>query len=106
NTIYASTQTSDSLSTVLFVAAVAIFVRAQTTRRLPAFLLAGLVAGAAMQMRPHMLLLPLWLGGLVWLFARPRPALGHLAIFAAGAFLVLAPWTIRNARLTGRFMPA
>src|SRR5262245_41086531 len=106
NTVYASTQTSDSLCTVLFVAAVAVFMRAQATRRLPAFLLAGLIAGAAMQLRPHLLLLPLWLGGLAWVFARPRPVVGHLAVFAAAACLVLAPWTIRNARLTGRFMPA
>ncbi len=53
-----------------------------------------------------MILLPLWLGALAWVLMRPRPALGPLAVFAATAFLVIAPWTIRNARLTGRFIPA
>jgi Dolichyl-phosphate-mannose-protein mannosyltransferase len=106
NTVYASTQTSDSLCTVLFVAAVVLFMRAQSSRHLPTFVLAGVAAGAAMQIRPNLLLLPIWLAALAWALTRPRPALGQLAVFAATAFLVLAPWTIRNARLTGRFMPA
>ena len=106
NTVYASTQTSDSLCTVLFVAAVVFFMRAQASRHLPTFVLAGLLAGAAMQIRPNLLLLPIWLAAVVWALTRPRPPMGQLAVFAGAAFLVLAPWTIRNARLTGRFIPA
>jgi hypothetical protein len=106
NTVYASTQTSDSLCTVLFVAAIVLFMRAQTSRHLPSFVLAGLLAGAAMQIRPNLLLLPMWLAAITWALMRPRLPIGYLALFAAAGYLVLAPWTIRNARLTGRFMPA
>ena len=106
NTVYASTQTSDSICTVLFVASVVLFMRAQESGKTGHFLVSGLLAGAAMQVRPNMLLLPLWLGALAWVLMRPRPAFRRLAVFAAMAFLAIAPWTIRNARLTGRFIPA
>ena len=106
NTVYASTQTSDSICTVLFVAAVVVFMRAQTSGKAAIFAASGVLAGAAMQVRPNMLLLPMWLSALVWLIARPRPPVGSLAVFVSAACLVLAPWPIRNARLTGRFIPA
>ena len=66
NTVYASTQTSDSLCTVLFVATVGIFMRAQSSRHLLTFVLAGVLAGAAMQIRPNLLLLPIWLAAIAW----------------------------------------
>jgi hypothetical protein len=106
NTIYASTQTSDSLCTVLFAATIVLFLRAQSSRRPLLFAASGVVAGLAMQVRPNMLLLPIWLAALSWLLRRPRPAAAHIAVFAAAAYVVLVPWTIRNERLTGRFIPA
>jgi len=106
NTVYASTQTSDSICTVLFVAVVVTFMRAQTSGKAAIFAASGVLAGAAMQVRPNMLLLPVWLSALVWLMARPRPSIGSLAVFVSAACFVLAPWAIRNARLTGRFIPA
>jgi len=106
NTVYASTQTSDSVCTVLIVASVVLFMRAQVSGSLGTYVVSGVLAGAAMQVRPNLLLLPLWLAALAWLLMRPRPSVAHLAACAAAAFLVIAPWTIRNARLTGRFIPA
>jgi hypothetical protein len=106
NTIYASTQSSDSLCTVLYAATVVLFLRAQTAARTWMFLAAGAVAGFAMQVRPNMLLLPVWLAAASWWLFHPRPVLTHLAVFVLAAFLVLTPWVVRNARLTGRFIPA
>jgi len=106
NTVYASTQTSDSIATFLFVATVVLFLRGHDKRRASWFAAAGVAAGAAMQVRPNMLLVPIWFGALAWLFARPRPSAGHLAAFVLASAAVLMPWIVRNARLTGRFIPA
>jgi hypothetical protein len=61
---------------------------------------AGLVAGVAILVRPAMLaFLPITA---LWLIARWRT---HLAIVVVvGAALVVAPWTIRNARVYHRFV--
>src|SRR5207237_1302010 len=62
NTVYASTQTSDSICTVLFVATVALLIVAQdagpSSRGVWTWIAAGLTAGLAMQVRPNLLLVP------------------------------------------------
>ena len=66
----------------------------------PGFALAGLVGAAAAMTRPVMLIF-LALAAL-WLLRR---RLGREALaFAAAAALVIAPWTARNIRETGRFV--
>jgi hypothetical protein len=106
NTIYASTQASDALCTVLYAATIALFLRAQMNARVWTFAAAGVIGGVAMQVRPNMLLLPLWLAAVSWMLSRPRPAAVHLAVFVVAAFLVITPWVVRNERLAGRFIPA
>ena len=69
-------------------------------------LCAGLVAGAATLVRPSWLLFTpgAVLLGLVFFATRRR----HLALGAAmlaGLVAMLAPWWIRNAEVTGRFVP-
>lgn len=61
---------------------------------------AGLVAGAAILVRPAMLVfLPI---AALWLIALRRT---HLAVtLVVGAALVVAPWTVRNARVYHRFV--
>jgi hypothetical protein len=61
---------------------------------------AGLVAGVAILVRPAMLVfLPI---AALWLIALRRT---HLAVtLVVGAALVVAPWTIRNARVYHRFV--
>jgi hypothetical protein len=62
--------------------------------------LAGVVLGAAILVRPAMLFfLPL---AALWLVARRRVALA--AALLAAAMLVVAPWTIRNLRVYDRFV--
>jgi 4-amino-4-deoxy-L-arabinose transferase-like glycosyltransferase len=65
-----------------------------------AVLLAGVVAGLAALTRPVMLLFLLVAG--LWLLRRRRLAVA--ALLAAGALLVIGPWTVRNALQHGRFV--
>src|SRR5581483_11476355 len=106
NTVYASTQASDAICTVLFTAAVVLVTRGRRAGdRLAPYALAGLVFGIATQFRPNLILAPVAVGAfLVWerrTAARVRGA----AVLAAAAAVALAPWTIRNERLTGEPLP-
>jgi 4-amino-4-deoxy-L-arabinose transferase-like glycosyltransferase len=72
----------------------------QTRRHAGRALLAGILSGAAILVRPAMLFfLPL---ALIWLLRR---RVGWAATaFVMGALLVVAPWTMRNYRTHGRFV--
>jgi 4-amino-4-deoxy-L-arabinose transferase-like glycosyltransferase len=69
------------------------------------FALSGLILGLATLVRPVTLLFPIWLGACLWPLRRSvglwRPALILMSVFV----LVLAPWTLRNQRLFGTFVP-
>jgi 4-amino-4-deoxy-L-arabinose transferase-like glycosyltransferase len=67
---------------------------------------AGVAAGAATLMRPDWLLFIPFAVAIGLLFGRPR--LRHLGLGAAmllGLAAAMAPWWIRNARVTGHFVP-
>ena len=109
NTIYASTQASDSVCTVLVVAAMLCL--ALGDRRLTLdgyFAAAGLIAGLAYQFRPNFVLFPPFVAGGV--SARPAAHDGsrscNLAVFLAVFALAAAPWIVRNYRWSGLFVPA
>jgi hypothetical protein len=70
NTIYASTQSSDAVCTVLFITAIVTFVRARRTDSPGAFALAGVLTGVATQFRPNLILIPAVLAGFA-LLERP-----------------------------------
>lgn len=102
NTVYASTQASDAMCTVIFLASLLSFARGVERNHLGYFVLSGVLAGLAPQFRPNLILLPPLIGGLLVL-APPRglrrvaQAAVYLAIMAA----VLSPWAWRNYQLTG-----
>ncbi|MHC4405059.1 MAG: ArnT family glycosyltransferase, partial [Planctomycetota bacterium] len=80
---------------------------APSTGRAATFsVLSGIAAGLATMMRPSWLLFtPFALGvGLLRARARMRQ-LGVGAMMMAGLIAVMVPWWIRNARVTGRFVP-
>lgn len=106
NTVYASTQSSDSVCTVLFVTAIVAFVRGRRPGGWPWLALSGLLAGIAAQFRPNLLFVPLLLAG-IHLFAPPRvPGRVRQAVaLVAMSGLVLMPWIVRNFRLTGEMIP-
>jgi len=91
---------SESLYSALAIAT-ALAVQSAASRSSPGrAVAAGLAAGAAILVRPAMLFfLPLAVAWLLW-----RRAVWSAAAFAVGATLVVAPWTIRNARVHGRFV--
>src|SRR5258708_4063867 len=53
NTVYASTQSSDAVCTVIFLAAVLAFVRAMASGALRTYALSGLLLGLARHFRPN-----------------------------------------------------
>jgi hypothetical protein len=72
----------------------------RSARTTTAGLACGAAAGAAVLVRPQMLLF-LALAG-AWLLWRRRP--GLVAALAAGSLLVVGPWTARNYTHHGRFV--
>lgn len=67
---------------------------------------AGLAFGAATLTQPNTLvLLPAFAGLEAFRRAPVREVVVRLGLFAAGAILVVSPWTVRNALLFGRFVP-
>src|SRR3954462_3929740 len=106
NTVYASTQSSDSVCTVLFMAAIVAFVRRKGPHRWLWLTLSGLLAGIASQFRPNLLFVPLLLAA-IHLLTPPRSPgrIRQAATLVIMSGLVLLPWTIRNFRLTGEIIP-
>lgn len=106
NTIYASTQTSDSICTVLFLAGLLCFARGIRDERMLPFALSGMLFGLVPQFRPNMVLFP---GCLVlgYVMLRPRTLRGftRIAVFAMLVIAMQMPWIVRNYRLTGLLLP-
>lgn len=102
NTVYASTQASDAMCTVIFMASLLCFARGFQRESFALFALAGALAGLAPQFRPNLILLPPLIGGLM-LIAPPWSwrRVAHAAVYLAMMATVLAPWAWRNYQLTG-----
>jgi hypothetical protein len=106
NTVYASTQSSDAICTVLFLLSALWFVRGHVRSSLLAFAAAGALAGLVPQFRPNMILLPAIVaaGYMLW---RPR---GLRRLLASGVFMaaftaMLLPWIVRNYQYTDTLLP-
>ena len=102
--IFSNRLYSDTLFTFLFALvlwALARFVVSGSTRDLA---VAGALLGAATLCRPVSVYFGLALAPLVWLRLRRRPvlALARWGALVAAFALVVAPWVLRNYRLTGR----
>lgn len=107
NTVYVSTQASDSVCTVLVVATMLCLALGDAYRRWTYFAAAGLLAGLAYQFRPNLVLFPFFVAAW-YLIARPRSAarLAPMAAFLAMFVLAAVPWVVRNYRWSGLFVPA
>ena len=105
NTVYASTQSSDAVCTVLFLSAIVVFLKGVDRDRRWLFALTGLIAGVMSQFRPNLILIPAVLVGyLIW--RRPaRRSVAHAAVLVAVAGAALTPWIVRNYKLTGTLLP-
>jgi hypothetical protein len=104
---------SEAIATPMFLLSCAcvLWGLREPSRGRSAFLAAGLAFGLACLARPSWSLWPLVLFPFVILAAPTRnfrellPTLRHLGLFCAVAILVMAPWWIRNYRVTGKFVP-
>jgi hypothetical protein len=105
NTIYASTQSSDSVCTVIFMAALVVFGAARQRERWQGFAATGLLTGLAPQFRPNLILVPLLLAAYAVFERRTRRRLIGAAVLLICAAGALAPWVLRNYRLTGTVLP-
>ena len=106
NTVYAATQSSDSICTVLFLSSLLLYHRGRETGSLGMFVASGVLAGLAPQFRPNLILFPVLLAVLhVWRPPRARRRVVEAGAMLAMVVLALAPWTIRNYRLTHSFLP-
>ncbi len=105
NTVYASTQSSDAICTVLFLLSILVFIRADDEDRRAWFVLAGLLTGLMSQFRPNLILIPGVLAAYaVW--QRPvRRYVMHAFVLLLCAGATLAPWIVRNYRLTKTLVP-
>jgi len=105
NTVYASTQSSDAVCTIIFMTAILTFARALDGGALRWYAVTGLLMGVAMQFRPNLALVPIVLAAYALAVERSRAAVPALMlVVCAGA--VLMPWIVRNYRLTRMLVPA
>src|SRR4030095_11744817 len=78
HTVYASTQSTDSVSTVLFLAALTLALEGRRSGGSAAFAIAGALGGLVAQFRPNLLLFPPFIAA-AYLIEPPRggPELTH-----------------------------
>jgi hypothetical protein len=105
NNVYASTQTSDAVCTILFLAALWTLTRAITTSHLAWFAVSGLLSGIVPQFRPNLVLLPALFAVGYFLYHRTARHLRDMVVYSALVIMALTPWIVRNYQLTGLFLP-
>lgn len=105
NNVYASTQASDALCTILFLLSLLTLARAIATGRLWLFALSGVMSGIVPQFRPNMVLLPALFAAGYFLYHRTGRHLRQVVVYGALVVMALAPWIARNYQLTGLFLP-
>jgi hypothetical protein len=105
NTIFASTQSSDALCTVLITAAVVMYSRTERSGRARDAVCCGALFGGALLCRPQFLLLPPAIMAL-GLTASHRVRFALLAAIAGVIGAMYAPWVLWTWRVSGRFIPA
>jgi hypothetical protein len=105
NTVYASTQSSDAVCTVLFLTALLVFVTGLERGQMGWFALAGLIAGVMSQFRPNLILIPFVLAAYTIWKQPARRSVVRVAMLLATAGAALTPWVVRNYRLTGTLLP-
>jgi hypothetical protein len=105
NTVYASTQSSDAICTILFLVSILVFVRAMDGDARAWFAFAGVTTGVTSQFRPNLILIPALLAAYAVWKVRTRRQVVHSLVLLACAGATLTPWVVRNYRLTRTIVP-
>jgi hypothetical protein len=106
NTVYASTEASDAICTVLFLCGLLAFSKGWRRSSVAAFAVSGFLFGVVPQFRPNLVLLPaVMIGGYVLWMRLSRRALAHAVVFGVIVAALQMPWIVRNYRLTGLILP-
>jgi hypothetical protein len=105
NTIYASTQSSDAVCTVIFMTSLVMFAHALRRDRWRSYAVVGMLLGLAAQFRPNLILVPVLLAGYAVLDAPTRRRVLQSTVLIVCAACALAPWIVRNYRLTHLILP-
>jgi hypothetical protein len=95
----------DSLVVVPILAAIYFLIRARHNPRLLNFLIAGALIGVSCWLRANSLLLPLFLAATAALLVERSKRSRAAGAVIAGAVLLIAPITIKNAIVYRRFVP-
>jgi hypothetical protein len=95
----------DSLVVVPILLAVCFLLRARRDPRLLNFVLAGAFIGLSCWLRANSILLPFFLAGTAALLVERGKRLRAASAVIAGALLLIAPITIKNALVYQRFVP-
>lgn len=106
STVYASTQSSDTICTFLFMLALVAFSSGLRHGGWGAIVFSGALMGLVPQFRPNMVLFPA-LMALAGVVIRPRTARrwAQMAAFLLLVAAAQAPWVVRNYQLTGMLLP-
>jgi hypothetical protein len=95
----------DSLVVAPILLAVYLLVRARRDSRLLNFVIAGALIGIACWFRANSFLLPFFLAATAALTSEPGKRMRAASAVIAGALIVIAPITIKNAIVYHRFVP-
>jgi hypothetical protein len=105
NTVYASTQASDAVCNVIFIAAVALFAVARRRGDWRRHAGAGVLLGIATQFRPNLILVPFVLAGFLIVERRTVTRAAQACVLVIASTAMLMPWVVRNYRMTGDIIP-
>ncbi len=106
NTAYTAALSTDSVCTVLVVAAVYCFALGRAQGRLRYFAASGVLASFAFQFRPNFVLFPFYAAALYMALGPSRQKARQMLVFVLVFLGGATPWVVRNYRWSGQFVPA
>lgn len=106
NVLTVSMIMTETLFTFLLVVMILLLTKAVENKKNISFLSVGVMLGLLSLCRPAVLLYPLFLLVIIWMFYENKvQCLRHFIVMLAAFLLILAPWMIRNQIVFHNFVP-